>query len=240
MNDKTETPESRVKIIEVITHPLAFYALVGLIAEAVLLAAISIVERNSIAETALIAGMIGILITMVILVAINIEKFKLPDQTRREPLLPTFLLEKVGAEGFVKGGVTDGLDGRWQVSWKQYDKDRNLKPYTIEDPETGEEKPYPDDIVHMKIHKSVIAGEAHDQTTNRIYYFGGRLSTGNTMTLLYWSRPDIDEAVLVGVLLLTVKREFKNITMSGSWTGYDRHINAPVEGTVTWTKLTID
>lgn len=240
MNDKTETPESRVKIIEVITHPLAFYALVGLIAEAVLLAAISIVERNSIAETALIAGMIGILITMVILVARDIEKFKLPDKTKREPLLPTFLLEKVGAEGFVKGGVTDGLDGRWQVSWKQYDKDRNLKPYTVKDPETGKEKPYPDDIAQVKTHMSVIAVEAHDQTTKRIYYLGGRISTADTATLIYWSRPGVEEAVLVGALLLTVKSEFKKITMDGSWTGYDRHINAPVEGTVTWTKLTID
>ena len=239
MPDNAGTNESRVRIIEIITHPLAFYALIGLIAEAGL-AVTAIVIDNEIAVITLIVGMISLLITMVILVAKDIDKFKSSDKKRGDSLLPTFLLDKTGTEGFLSGGVTKNLDGIWEVEWQQYDKDRNPKPYMVKNDKTGIEEKYPPDNVEVKVYKSVITATAHDKTTKRIYYLGGRISTKDLVTLLYWSKLGTKQAVFVGVLLLQVDWKYEETTMSGSWTGYDRKTNAPVEGTVTWTKLTKD
>ncbi len=239
MPEKTGTTESKVRIIEVITHPLAFYALIGLIAEAGL-ATTAIVIENEIAVIILIVGMISLLITMVILVAKDIDKFSPSDKKRGDSLLPASLLDKTGTEGFLSGGVTKNLEGMWEVEWMQYDENRILQHYKVKNKKTGIEEKYPKNNIEVKVHKSVISASAFDETTRRIYYLGGRISIKDTVTLLYWSKPDTEEAMLVGVLLLQVDWKYENTTMSGPWIGYDRETNAPVDGTVTWSKLTID
>ena len=85
----------------------------------------------------------------------------------------------------------------------------------------------------------MVSAEAHDQTTRRVYYLEGRLSSRDTLTLNYWSRAGVPEAMLVGVLILRVNRGYDDISMEGDWMGHNRN-DQIVKGKVVWKKLTLD
>jgi len=233
----SEVRENKSGIIQAASKgPLAFFALIVLVAEIGLGVTVNLVKDNPTAVLSLIIGIVTLLIIMVIIVGL---RFANPKPSILDFPGHGALLGERAVKGYFEGGDTKKLPGRWKVEWFEYDKTGKPKPYTVKDPDTGEEMLYPPDIVTVKVNQSLLSVEAHDQTTKRIYFLEGRISTGNTVTLQYWSQPGTDETILVGVLLLQVNYSFKDVAMKGTWSGYTR-IDQIVHGTVSWTKLTID
>ena len=228
--------ESKVEIIKVSsTSPLAFYSLI-IVTLTSLVAALNWVETPENRQLIIVG------IFLVILTMIGFVGFSMFSKKRGKNMeFPGHgsALGDLAIKGFFEGGNTNQLRGRWEVSWLERDETGEVKPYTVKEENTGEETPYPNDIVSVKVNGAMVSAEAHDQTTRRVYYLEGRLSTRDTVTLLYWSRAGVAEAMLVGVLFLRVKKAFDKITMEGQWIGHDRNDHV-VTGEVIWKKQTID
>ena len=231
-----DNSESKVEIIKVSSSsPLAFYSLI-IITLVSLVGALGWVESPT-NRLLIIVGIFLVILAMIIFVGINMST----DRHSRSMDLPGHgtALGDLAVKAFFDGGKTDRLRGRWEVSWYEYGNEGEVKPHTVKNKETGEEEPYPNDIVSVKVKGAMVSAEAHDQTTRRVYYLEGRLSSRDTLTLNYWSRAGVPEAMLVGVLILRVNRGYDDISMEGDWMGHNRN-DQIVKGKVVWKKLTLD
>ena len=231
-----ENAKSKVEIIKVSsTNPLAFYSLI-IVSLVSLVGALGWVQSPT-NRAIIIVGIFFVIVLMIFFVGIDMRS----NRNQKTMDLPGHgsALGETAVKGFFDGGDTSKLSGRWEVTWFQQDDSGEVKPYTVKNKQTGEEEPYPNDIVSVKVNGAMVSVEAHDQTTKRIYFLEGRLSVKDTVTLMYWSVPGVAESMLVGVLILRVKRGFKDITMEGDWMGHDRY-DRIVSGKVKWEKLTID
>lgn len=230
--------ESKAAVISAVGNkPLGLFALIVLVAEIGLGVTVKLVEDN---PTAVIITIVGIILLLMLMVAL--VGFRVLGRQQRSNVLPTHgeLIGKRATECFFHGS-DPALDGRWRVTWLQQDSEKTDKwiPYQVRDEASGEMIDYPPDVVTLQTHGALISAEAEDTTTRRIYYLEGRVSNMNIVTLMYWSQIGGREEMLVGTLLLELKKGFKSIDMVGTWSGYDRHKKI-VHGRVEWVKTTID
>lgn len=233
----TDSAKSKVQIIKVSsTSPLAFYSLI-ILTLAGLVGALGWVETPE-NKRLIIVGIFVVILAMIVFVGASMFSKRGGDEMD----IPGHgsLLGEQAMKGFFDGGNSARLEGRWEVAWSEYDDAGNPKPYTAKDDNSGEDIPYPNDIVSVKVKGSMISAEAHDQTTRRVYYLEGRISNRDTVTLLYWSQPGVAESMLVGVVYLTLNTGYNYVKMEGQWMGYDRDDESMVRGEVHWEKLTID
>lgn len=140
-----------------------------------------------------------------------------------EPLFSTKFGEEFtqhAKDSFLNGGEAGDLTGFWQVSW-----------YT-----EGSTEPHKE-VISLDNQGSEILGTATDKTTPaKTYWYHGRISNKNIITLLYWSQYDTPQASLVGVLLLELQQEKEPVKLVGTWSGYSRSEKI-LQGTVEWTKM---
>ena len=224
--------ESKVNIIKVASvNSLAFFTVIVL-SLGVLLASLTAFNDDKYKIIVYVCVII-IVIVMIIFAGLNLLK----DNSGIEFPGHGSLLGNVAVKGFYEGGDAAILSGRWLVHWEEYDESGIPHPYKILDEETGLEVNYPDTNISVKVHASMISAEAQDTTTKRVYFMEGRISTHNTVSLIYWSQKDTPEARLVGGLLLKLTRQFEQTTMKGKWAGFSRD-DKYISGIVTWTKLT--
>jgi hypothetical protein len=227
--------KDRVNIIKVASNePLAFYSAIAIFTVASLLLSLTVVERVDI-RFSMVVGVILIVIAMMLFVRYGLVKKK----TGTVPEFPSHgsPLGEEAIKGFFAGGDASRLEGRWKVQWFVDIGTGKMSPYMVKDPVTGEMKPYLPEIASIKTHGAMISVENHNPTTKYVYYLEGRMSVKNTVTLIYWSKANVSESMLVGTVCLTADFSFQSATMSGTWTGYTRDGKLS-HGEVKWRRLT--
>ncbi|MEK7482803.1 MAG: serine/threonine-protein kinase [Planctomycetota bacterium] len=123
-------------------------------------------------------------------------------------------------DSYLNGGDASLLEGYWKVKW-----------YSEGDPTAHLEQ------ITLDTNKSEILGTATDKTTvAKTYWYHGRLSSKNILTLEYWSQYNTEQASLVGTLFLEVISASTPMTLKGYWYGYSRN-GTIIHGTVEWNKL---
>ncbi len=112
-------------------------------------------------------------------------------------------------------GAGDRLSGIWKAEWYVRDSQGQRIP----------NPPNPEDTPMLQVNGAEIFGRVMDkgQEIYYRYWFYGRVSAKNNVTLIYWSKSESKHEALVGVVFLEVMDEVgKELRMVGTWRGYGR------------------
>ncbi len=135
---------------------------------------------------------------------------------------------------FVKGGDAGRLDGTWKVTWFVFDESGHWQVHMIKNPDDPERLiPYPDEYITVRSNESMVLCTSRDALKKEVpYWLGGKLSSKDDLSLLYWNRVNY----MAGVLFLTVIEHYPHpLRMSGWWCGHTRD-HKTVQGPVEWVK----
>lgn len=228
------TESKKVDIIKVSsTGPLAFFALVVTVAVAALIATANQIEEPA-TKQFLVIGIVLLLILMVTFAGLSLLK-----KGNSSVYYPSHgaLIGEPAIKSFFEGGDAAKLAGRWEVDWKVYDDEGNEISYQVhENGNMDKIIEYPKEIASIQAHGALVSVENFDPTTKYTYFFEGRLSEKDIVTLIYWSKNFELEKYLVGSVILQYEASVRGISMSGDWIGYDRS-NKVTSGKVYWNKL---
>ncbi len=138
---------------------------------------------------------------------------------------------------FRSGGVAEELTGNWEAVWKEFNENGDAVPYSFPDPNTGQMIEYPPEQMLIAGRGAMVSCKTTYATGENIdYWYEGRISSGNHITLIYWTPNEGPGSKLVGTVFLEYITELnKSPQLIGTWTGRtrDREIT---KGTTVWTK----
>lgn len=146
-----------------------------------------------------------------------------------------------GAEAinsFLQGGDATKLSGVWNAEWWVDLPNGGEEKYSYMD-ENGNKVIYPKEKIYIQSHQAVVSCKVEYSSGEDIWYwYEGRHSDGNHVTLIYWVERGDEREKLVGVVFLEFKDGLKGnrkSKLSGRWIGYVRD-GIQVEGRTEWTK----
>jgi hypothetical protein len=146
------------------------------------------------------------------------------------------MLDEEAQLSFLKGGSAETLEGHWKVYWFAGDKGERFK----REPDLADSDVTPE-TCRLYVRESQIFGACEDPfTAAKFYWFFGRISEANHITLTYWSDRKLPEKILVGTVFLEIEhkiqKENKGPRLTGVWHGCTDP-NTIKSGTVIWEKM---
>lgn len=141
-------------------------------------------------------------------------------------------------DAFIHGGEARRLNGVWDVVWFTTDENGQQVPFKIDDPENpGKKIDYPPEVTTLTSYGAVVSCKTTYSSGDLIdYWYEGRLSAGDDVTLLYWQPAGDETEKLMGVVFLTVNERLnKPLEMTGWWQGRTRD-GKVTTGTTRWQK----
>jgi hypothetical protein len=146
------------------------------------------------------------------------------------------MLDKEAQLSFLAGGSSEALEGHWKVYWFTGDKGERFK----REPELDDTEVTPE-TCRLYVHESQIYGRCEDPfTAAKFYWFFGRISEADHITLTYWSDRKLPEKILVGTVFLElehkIQKKHAGPRLTGFWHGCTDK-NVIKSGTVIWEKM---
>jgi hypothetical protein len=146
------------------------------------------------------------------------------------------MLDEEAQLSFLKGGSAEALEGHWKVYWFTGSEGERFK----REPELADSDVTPE-TCRLYVRESQIFGACEDPfTAAKFYWFFGRISEANHITLTYWSDRKLPEKILVGTVFLNIEHKIEKVLKGPRLTGFWHGCTDPntiKSGTVIWEKM---
>lgn len=142
-------------------------------------------------------------------------------------------------DSFNHGGDGTKLSGEWKVDWWVDTGSGEEERYSYFDHAKKQKVVYPTETITVTAVNAVVSAWAMYSSNEGIrYWYEGRVSSGDRVTLVYWVESGDGREKLVGSVFLTFEEGLKDnypSTMTGHWSGFVRD-GKVVKGRTVWTK----